>query len=79
VIKHDVDNHNNILFKFKWVLWYCDEHAVGNVVCVDDRCYGNKSTVNNGNACLQKLPCNATMEATSVFFGVRSGNDAIQQ
>jgi hypothetical protein len=60
-------------------LLYCDEYAVGNVVCVDDRCYGNELTVNNGNACLQPLPCNATIEATSVFFGVRSGNDVIQQ
>jgi hypothetical protein len=38
-----------------------------------------RSTVNGGNACLQPLLSNATMEGTLVFFGVRSGNDVIQQ
>jgi hypothetical protein len=38
-----------------------------------------RSTVNSGNACLQPLLSKATMEGTVVFFGVRSGNDVIQQ
>jgi hypothetical protein len=38
-----------------------------------------RSTVNSGNACLQPLLSNATMEGTVVFFEVRSGNDFIQQ
>jgi hypothetical protein len=41
-----------------------------------ERC---RSTVNSGNACLQPLLSNATMEGTVVFFVVRSGNDVIQQ
>jgi hypothetical protein len=38
-----------------------------------------RSTVNSGNACLQPLLNNATMEGTVVFFEVRSGNHVIQQ
>jgi hypothetical protein len=39
---------------------------------------GPSQQVNSEDACLQPLPCNTTMEATSVFFAVRSGNDVIR-
>jgi hypothetical protein len=26
---------------FKCISKYCDVHAVGNIACVDNRCYGN--------------------------------------
>jgi hypothetical protein len=38
-----------------------------------------RSTVNSGNACLQPLLGNATIGGTVVLFGVRSGNEVIQQ
>jgi hypothetical protein len=36
-----------------------------------------RSTVNSETLVYKPLPCNATMEATSIFFAVRSGNDVI--
>jgi hypothetical protein len=33
--------------------------------------------MNNKTLVYKPLPCNATMEATSVFIVVRSGNDVI--
>jgi hypothetical protein len=42
-------------------------------------CAHCRSTVNSGNACLQLLLSNATMEGSVVYFGVCSGDDIMQQ
>jgi hypothetical protein len=41
---------------YYYYYYYCDVHALGNMACVDNRCYGTDK--------------HATMEATSVFYVV---------